>query len=173
MDNNDIKEEIDEEIVSVGLKATFYNSLIDRFFYKIYINKNEDNEQYIFIHSNGIVLCGLGSNNKLVKNRNILEVVDLGKLVQVKGKRKHGAKILQENETVLEFKLSNNESLSANAEPNLRFSPKINKAKLMEINNNIINDPCIIFDSPEKFGYLCMLFIDQQAVENLKSKYES
>ncbi len=161
-----MEEEIEnnnEEIVSVGLKATYFDNLIDRFFYKIYINKGETNEQYIFIHSNGIVLCGLGNNNTLIQNRQIKEIVDLGKLVQVKGKRKHGAKIIQENESVLELKLISEEKV--------KFSPKITKGKLMEINDKVIKDNSILFSSPEKFGYLCMLFIDQSIMENIKNKY--
>lgn len=83
-DNNN--DNIDE-IISVGLKATNFDNIIERYFYKIYLNKGEDKEQFIFLHSNGIVLCGLGENHFLIKNKSILNIKDLGKLVEVKGKK--------------------------------------------------------------------------------------
>ena len=67
--NNQNDEKAEDEIVSVGLKATNFNNLIDRFFTKVYLNKNTPEEQYVFIHSNGIVICGLGENNKIIKQK--------------------------------------------------------------------------------------------------------
>lgn len=158
----------DEEIISVGLKATSYSNLIDRFFTKLYINKGSESEQYIFIHSNGIVVCGLGANNSLITGKKIKHIVDLGKLVEVKGKRKHGAKILQETEYIVEVKYTND----ANEEATFKFSPKVNKAKLMEINKNAILKPELVLESPEKFGFLCILFLDVPGIEAVKQKYQ-
>lgn len=158
----------DEEIISVGLKATSYSNLIDRFFTKLYINKGTDSEQYVFIHSNGIVVCGLGANNSLILGKKIKSLVDLGKLVEVKGKRKHGAKILQDTEYIIEIKYMND----ANEEVTYKFAPKVNKAKLMEINKNAILKPEIVIESPEKFGFLCILFLDLPGIEAAKLKYQ-
>lgn len=162
-DNNN--DNIDE-IISVGLKATNFDNIIERYFYKIYLNKGEDKEQFIFLHSNGIVLCGLGENHFLIKYKSILNIKDLGKLVEVKGKRKHGAKILQENESIIEIKyfLDNKEMV-------YKFCPGVIKAKLMEVNQNVLNNISILYNSPEKFGYLCMLYLDLKQIDSLKSKY--
>ena len=196
---NKIIEEEEEEIVSVGLKATNYSNLIDRFFKKLYINKDKYNEQFIFIHSNGIAICGLGKNNIIVEKNLLKEIKDLKKLEAVKGKKKIGARVLNENECILELLLYSNSSSSSDSitlenknELNIleerldnmknikqdvinnsyKFLPKINKAKLMEINYNVINDVEILFNSPEKFGYLCMVFLDNSTINYLSNKYK-
>lgn len=48
-------EEIEEggEIEASGLKNLYYNNIVDRYFTKYYFNKGCENEQYIFIHTNG------------------------------------------------------------------------------------------------------------------------
>lgn len=50
-EKDDINEE--ETIDTVGIKAIHYNNLVDRYFEKYYIDKSTENEQYIFIHTNG------------------------------------------------------------------------------------------------------------------------
>jgi hypothetical protein len=60
-----IEDEIEEngEIEAGGLKTISYNNLVDRYFTKYYVNKGAENEQYVFIHSNGyffykeVLLC--------------------------------------------------------------------------------------------------------------------
>lgn len=55
-DNKNIENENNEEedlIESTGFKALKYSNLIDRYFTKFYINQGKDNEQYVFIHTNG------------------------------------------------------------------------------------------------------------------------
>ena len=51
IENDDINEE--ETIDTVGMKAIHYNNLVDRYFEKYYFYKNTENEQYIFLHTNG------------------------------------------------------------------------------------------------------------------------
>ena len=99
--NFEEKNEDEDEIVSVGLKATFFNNIIDRYYTKIYLNKDTDKEQYIFIHSNGVIICGIGKNHFLISKFReglVSKLTNLNKLAPVKGKKKHGAKILNENE---------------------------------------------------------------------------
>jgi hypothetical protein len=50
-----IEDEIEEngEIEAGGLKNINYKNLVDRYFTKYYTMKGTDDEQYIFIHSNG------------------------------------------------------------------------------------------------------------------------
>jgi hypothetical protein len=52
-----IEDEIEDlgEIEAEGLKTIHYNNLVDRYFTKYYINKGTENEQYVFIHSNGYI----------------------------------------------------------------------------------------------------------------------
>jgi hypothetical protein len=85
MDN--FEEEIDNDIDSSGFRSLNYNNLVDRYFTKYYINQGSENEQYVFIHSNGIVMCGLGQNNKIIKT-GVKEVRDLNKVLKISGKRK-------------------------------------------------------------------------------------
>lgn len=80
-------EEAFDSVESVGLKATCYNNMVDRYFTKYYLDKNSDKEQYIFVHTNGLVMCGLGSNNLVVKSK-LKEITDLNKVQKVSGKRK-------------------------------------------------------------------------------------
>lgn len=49
-DENKNEEEVDI-VENFGLKATYYNNLIERYFEKFYVGDND--EQYIFIHTNG------------------------------------------------------------------------------------------------------------------------
>ncbi len=51
VEKDDLNEE--EAIDTVGIRAIYYNNLVDRYFEKYYIDKNSENEQYIFIHTNG------------------------------------------------------------------------------------------------------------------------
>jgi len=51
IEKDDINEE--ETIDTVGMKAIHFNNIVDRYFEKYYINKDTENEQYIFVHSNG------------------------------------------------------------------------------------------------------------------------
>ena len=49
-----IDDDIEEvEIESGGFKTINYNNIIDRYFTRYYINEGTDNEQYIFLHTNG------------------------------------------------------------------------------------------------------------------------
>lgn len=130
-------EEI-EEIVSCGLKSIFYQNLVDRYFVRYYLNKGQANEQYIFIHSNGVMMCGLGRNNDFLKER-VTQFIDLDKVTKVSGKKKHGAKILNEKENIVE--------LINQKEKKIKFSPLINKGKLMEINWNLSSTPHLINES--------------------------
>lgn len=41
----------------------------------------------------------------------------------------------------------------------------------MEVNHNVLNNISILYNSPEKFGYLCMLYLDLKQIDSLKSKY--
>lgn len=50
-EREDANEE--ETIDTVGMKAIYYNNLVDRYFEKFFLDKGTENEQYIFIHSNG------------------------------------------------------------------------------------------------------------------------
>lgn len=171
------ENEINEEVENLGIKAMYYNSIVDRYFTKYYIDQNTDKEQYIFIHTNGIIMCGLGSNNYLIKSGiKIREVKDFNKMTKVSGKRKHGAHILNEGENILEFLMEGTEDLIQNPNATLDrqfcFSPKI-KGKLIEINSKIFSNPEIIQKSPEKFGFLCfMMMNDARSVDNLKEKLE-
>lgn len=158
-----IDKEEDEEndfIDSIGIKATYYNDFVERYFTKYYLNKGTDTEQYIFIHSNGIIMCGIGMNHFATKN-NIKSIVDLKKLGKITGRKKHGAHFLCEDEYVVQIFYDNDQKLS--------FSPKV-KGKLLEINDNIITHPNLLSESPEKYGFICLIQIELKSVELLRDK---
>lgn len=171
------EEDAGDTIESVGIKAVSYNNIVDRYFTKYYIDKGTDKEQYVFIHTNGIIMCGLGENNFLVKSKiKIKEIKDLNKVSKVSGKRKHGAHVLMENEYILQFICEENENVldpkSENKLVQFNFSPKV-KGKLLEINSNIFNTLDIVQKYPEKYGFLCFLLLsDNKAVEALREKLE-
>ena len=161
-DNNRNNDEKDDEecdvLESVGLKSTFYNNQINRYFTKYYLNKGEPNEQYIFIHSNGIIMCGIGSNNDILK-KNISEIIALKQPTKITGKSKHGAHYLSPNEYIMQIKTDDNNTIN--------YCPKL-KGKLLEINQNIIKTPKLLKDSPEKNGFICLIQQEPSDLENLK-----
>ena len=158
--NNDDKDEEEYDILeSVGLKSTFYNDQIQRYFSKYYLDKDKPNEQYIFIHSNGIIMCGLGKNNDILK-KSISEVIILKQLSKITGKNKHGAHQLSPNEYVIQIKADDNV---------INFCPKI-KGKLLEVNQNLVKNPKLLIDSPEKNGFICLIQQEPNEVELLKEQ---
>ena len=171
-DNENIEENIDA-VESVGIKAMYYNNIVDRYFTKYYLDEGTNKEQFVFIHTNGVIMCGLGCNNFIVKSFPLLkikEIKDLNKMTKVSGKRKHGAHFLNENESILQFTLQGEGVNETNM--NFNFSPRI-KGKLVELNSNIFTNPELVQTSPEKFGYLCFLLLaDVKAVEVLRDKLE-
>jgi hypothetical protein len=84
MDN--FEEDVDIDNTD-GFRSLSYNSFVDRYFVKYYIDQGTENEQYVFIHTNGVLMCGLGQNNKIVKS-GVKEVKDLNKVLKISGKRK-------------------------------------------------------------------------------------
>ena len=161
--NNNNKEDKDEEefdiLESVGLKSIYYNDQVQRYFSKYYLNKGEPNEQYIFIHSNGIIMCGIGANNEILK-KDIKEIILLKQLSKITGRNKHGAHILNANENIIQIKTSDNI---------FNFCPKL-KGKLLEINQNLVKNPKLLIDSPEKNGFICLILQEPNDVEELKQK---
>ena len=161
--NNDNKEEKDEEeydiLESVGLKSIYYNDQVQRYFSKYYINKGQPNEQYIFIHSNGIIMCGIGANNEILK-KNIKEVIILKQISKITGRSKHGAHILNTNENIIQIKTD---------QDTFNFSPQL-KGKLLEINQNLAKNPKLLSESPEKNGFICLIQQEPNDVEELKEK---
>ena len=159
--NNDDKDEEEYDILeSVGLKSTFYNDQIQRYFSKYYLNKGEPNEQYIFIHSNGIIMCGIGSNNEILK-KDITEIIILKQPQKITGKNKHGAHQLSPNEYVIQIKADGNV---------INYCPKL-KGKLLEVNQNLVKNPKLLKESPEKNGFICLIQQDPNDVELLKEKF--
>jgi hypothetical protein len=177
-ENLNADEEDLEQIESLDLRAKYYNNLVDRYFTKFYLDKDTEKEQYIFIHTNGIVMCGLGLNHKIVKNPNlkITEIKDLQKVIKTSGKRKHGAHILNDNEYIIQFiyeegNTQNEKSDSKENFGNFSFSPRV-KGKLLETNTNIITNFDLVKNSPEKNGYICFILLEPKAVQSLREKLE-
>ena len=157
---NDDKDDEEFDILeSIGLKSTFYNDQIQRYFSKYYLDKGQPNEQYIFIHSNGIILCGIGLNNDILK-KNISEIIILKQPTKITGKNKHGAHLLNINEYVIQIKADEN---------TFNFCPKV-KGKLLEVNQNLAKNPQLLKESPEKNGFICLIQQEPSELENLKEK---
>ena len=158
--NNDDKEDEEYDILeSVGLKSTFYNDQIQRYFSKYYLDKGQPNEQYIFIHSNGIIMCGIGANNDILK-KNVSEIIVLKQPAKITGKNKHGAHLLNINEYIVQIKADDN---------TFNFCPKL-RGKLLEVNQNLVKNPKLLLESPEKNGFICLIQQDPDELEILKEK---
>ena len=158
--NNDDKDDEEYDILeSVGLKSTFYNDQIQRYFSKYYLDKGQPNEQYIFIHSNGIIMCGIGSNNDILK-KNISEIIILKQPTKITGKNKHGAHLLNVTEYIIQIKADDNTFI---------FCPKI-RGKLLEVNQNLVKNPKLLINSPEKNGFICLIQQDPGELELTKEK---
>ena len=158
--NNDDKDDGEYDILeSVGLKSTFYNDQIQRYFSKYYLDKGQPNEQYIFIHSNGIIMCGIGANNDILK-KNISEIIALKQPTKITGKNKHGAHLLNATEYVIQIKADDNV---------FNFCPKV-RGKLLEVNQNLVKNQKLLLESPEKNGFVCLIQQEPGELENLKEK---
>ena len=158
--NNDDKDDEEFDILeSVGLKSTFYNDQIQRYFSKYYLDKGQPNEQYIFIHSNGIIMCGIGANNDILK-KNVSEIIILKQPAKITGKNKHGAHLLNINEYIVQIKTDEN---------TFNFCPKL-RGKLLEVNQNLVKNPKLLLESPEKNGFICLIQQDPGDLEILKEK---
>ena len=158
--NNDDKDDEEYDILeSVGLKSTFYNDQIQRYFSKYYLDKGQPNEQYIFIHSNGIIMCGIGFNNDILK-KNISEIIILKQPTKITGKNKHGAHLLNVTEYIIQIKADDN---------TFNFCPKI-RGKLLEVNQNLVKNPKLLIDSPEKNGFICLIQQEPGELELTKEK---
>ena len=158
--NNDDKDDEEYDILeSVGLKSTFYNDQIQRYFSKYYLDKGQPNEQYIFIHSNGIIMCGIGSNNDILK-KNISEIIILKQPTKITGKNKHGAHLLNVTEYIIQIKADDN---------TFNFCPKI-RGKLLEVNQNLVKNPKLLINSPEKNGFICLIQQEPGELELTKEK---
>jgi hypothetical protein len=163
IDEQEINDENDT-VENLGIKAMYYNNIVDRYFTKYYFDKNSENEQYVFVHTNGLIMCGIGANNLLIKSgKKIKEIKDLNKLSKVSGKRKHGAHIVAENENLL--------TLTTEDSSEYNFCPKV-KGKLVEINSNIFTNADLILKSPEKHGFICFLLSDHKNIDGLKEKLD-
>ena len=46
------------------------------------------------------------------------------------------------------------------------------KGKLLEVNQNIINDNNLLINSPESFGFICIILVEGKFLEQLKEKLE-
>ncbi len=186
----DENEKEEEFIESLGLKSIAYNNIVDRYYSKYYFDEGTENEQFIFIHTNGLVMCGLGSNHRIVKSGvKIKEIKDLNKVMKVSGKRKHGAHILSDSENILKFELESEDDKNSgdvgvgdtqdvNVSQNRQnknlfsFSPRV-KGKLLEINSEIFIDSDVVKRSPEKHGFLCFILMnDPKASESLIARLE-
>ena len=158
-DNDDKNEEEIDILESVGMKSIYYNDQIKRYFSKYYINKGQPNEQYIFIHSNGIIMCGIGENNEILK-KNITEIIILKQFAKITGRSKHGAHLLNINENIIQIKTDDKV---------YNFCPQL-KGKLLEINLNLSKNPKLLVESPEKNGFICLIQQEPSEVENLREK---
>ena len=165
-DKNNNKYEV-EILDSVGLKCTLYNDFIGRYFNKYYINKGKNNEQYIFIHSNGILMCGFGENNEILK-QNITEVKSLKEIGKITGKNKNGAHFLCPTEYVINVKYIDQN----NEEKSIKFCPNV-KGKLLEINSQILAAPQALKDKPESDGFVCLISQTPEQLQLLKEKLDS
>ena len=165
MKDNTIKEEEEENdfLDSVGIKATYYNDFVERYFTKYYFDKDKDTEQFLFIHSNGIIVCGFGRNHFITKEK-INGVTDLKRPGKITGRRKHGAHFLNENEYVLQVSYGDGKTVN--------FCPKL-KGKLLEINQSIVEKPILLNESPESFVFVCIIQLEQNGLESLKNKLDN
>jgi len=51
---NQVEIEGEEDVLSsVGFKSIYFNNLVDRYFTRYYLDKGKENEQFVFIHTNG------------------------------------------------------------------------------------------------------------------------
>lgn len=167
MKNNEQDKDNDDEgndfFESVGIKCISYSDMTDRYFTKYYLDKGTDKEQFVFIHSNGILLCGFGKNHMITKQK-INTVSDLKKPGKITGRKKHGAHFIMENERIISINYGDNQLLN--------FAAKI-RGKLLEVNQNIIENTKLINDYPEKYGFVCIVSMEPNHLEELRKNLET
>ena len=104
-------------------------------------------------------MCGIGANNDILK-KNVSEIIVLKQPAKITGKNKHGAHLLNVNEYILQIKADDN---------TFNFCPKL-RGKLLEVNQNLVKNPKLLLESPEKNGFICLIQQDPGELENLKEK---
>ena len=91
-------------------------------------------------------------------------MTDLKRPGKITGRRKHGAHFLNENEYVLQVSYGDGKTVN--------FCPKL-KGKLLEINQSIVEKPILLNESPESFGFVCIIQLEQKGLESLKNKLDN
>eukprot|EP01126_Amoeba_proteus_P044135 TRINITY_DN4887_c0_g1_i1.p1 TRINITY_DN4887_c0_g1~~TRINITY_DN4887_c0_g1_i1.p1 ORF type:complete len:191 (-),score=20.13 TRINITY_DN4887_c0_g1_i1:235-807(-) len=114
-------------------------------------NRYVTDDQYVFIHQNGLCLVGIGSNHPLLTSNKVVRKITFkvgGQTfshVEVVGKAKRGALPLSKNSVIAEVECEDGE--------NFLIRSNVNGC-LIEINGNLLQNPCLLTESPTKDGYV-------------------
>lgn len=150
-----------EESITLSHK---YPSVIDRYFSRRLIQREEDNDTCILLHSNRICLVTLAKSHAICKKGVAIRRVNFkvgNKLDRsdnkVVGKGKRGGQYVDENSILCIVELADDSVYKIMAGM---------KGKLIEVNENLINDPELLVTKTETNGYIAVIL--QKLAESKK-----
>ena len=113
------------------------------------IDDEEFKDQYMFDHSNGLVIMGIAKCHPVCKAKNIQVVQKIGKgeKRQVKGKHKSNAFKLRSRTIIMEI-IADEKTYPIYAGCS---------GKLIEINENVMNNPQLLIEESEGNGFLAII----------------
>lgn len=140
--------------LSVPLSVN-YPSVIDRYFTRRYIRRNDDNNTCLLFHSNKICLVTLAKSHAIFKKTVAIRKVNFkvnDKLDRsnnkVVGKGKRGGQHVDENSILCIVECEDNTVYNIMAGV---------KGKLVEVNEYLMNDPQLLLTKAETDGYIAVV----------------
>ncbi|XP_014272058.1 protein Abitram [Halyomorpha halys] len=144
-----------------------YSSVVQRYYTPRYcMNITQPGDDYcILIHSNRVCLITLAPSHALFKNKDISSVSfqishNLNRLKnKVSGKSKHGAQRLQPSSTIMLVNCADGNTYSAKCGIS---------GKLLEVNEQLLQNPNLLVNEPQGRGYIAIVLPDIALVQQYK-----
>ncbi|KZS21019.1 protein Abitram [Daphnia magna] len=141
-----------EESVTLSAK---YPSVIDRYFTRRYIQREGKNDTCLLYHSNKICLVTVAKSHAIFEKGSPIRKVNykVGEKLdrsdnKVLGKKKHGGQYVDEHSILCIVECEDDSVYSIRAGV---------KGKLIEVNENLIENPQLLFNKAETDGYVAVV----------------
>ncbi|ELP88239.1 hypothetical protein EIN_225720 [Entamoeba invadens IP1] len=113
----------------------------------INVDENDGSDQFIFLHSNGLVLVGLARTHPVCKAQDIKVAINTQKENQVKGRHKFGAQNVKPK-TVLITVVADGVEYKVHA---------LTSGRLLEMNESLTDHPELLKNESEGKGFVAIL----------------
>lgn len=147
-----------------------YPSFIERYFqqkYSIDVDGKTSEDHCVLVHSNRICIVTLAPTHPVIASRKTIskvnfQVADKTNRLQntVQGKRKHGAQTLNPMSILCMLECEDGTTYTVRS---CVFG------KLIEINENLVENPQLLFDKPDSDGYVAIVLPNLSTNEKFKT----